>query len=136
MRKPMTLGGFAKASGVGVETVRYYQRRGLLTTPPRAPGSRRAYSQTMLARMSFIRRAQSLGFTLEEIERALSLSEKDCASGRQLAEDKLHELDRKAAEMNRMRRELRAVVRKCSDRRPGAPCPFLRMLSEAQTPEP
>jgi MerR family mercuric resistance operon transcriptional regulator len=129
MRKPMTIGGFAEAAGVSVETVRYYQRRGLLATPARSAGQSRVYTEALLKRIAFIRRAQSFGFTLDEIERALALSEKDCASGRELGERKLKELDQKIAELNRVRRKLRSAVDLCADRKPGAPCPFLAVLS-------
>jgi MerR family transcriptional regulator, mercuric resistance operon regulatory protein len=136
MRKTMTIGGFAKAAGVGLGTIRYYQRRGLLNTPARPPGSRRVYTEAMLARILFIQRAQSFGFTLDEVERALSLSEKDCARGRRLVEDKLNELDRRVEEINRMRRRLRTFVRMCEAREPGAPCPFLAELIGGTTSGP
>jgi len=136
MRKPMTIGGFAKAAGVGLGTVRYYQRRGLLPIPARPPGSTRVYTEAMLARMFFIQRAQAFGFTLDEIERALSLTEKDCAHGQRLAEDKLNELDQKVAEMNRMRRKLRSLVRQCGARKRGGPCPLLAELKRGLNPGP
>ena len=129
----MTIGGFAKAAGVGLGTIRYYQRRGLLNTPARPPGSRRVYTEAMLARILFIQRAQSFGFTLDEVERAFALSEKDCARGQRLVEDKLNELDRRVEEINRMRRRLRDFVRMCGARKPGTPCPFLAELREAAT---
>jgi MerR family mercuric resistance operon transcriptional regulator len=128
MRKPMTIGGFAKAAGVSLGTVRYYQRRGLLNTPARPPGSTRIYTEAMLERMTFIQRAQSFGFTLDEVELALSLSERDCARGKRLVEDKLNELDQKVAEMNRMRRKLRTLVLMCGAHKQGGSCPFLAVL--------
>jgi DNA-binding transcriptional MerR regulator len=73
-----------------VETIRYYQRRGLLVTPGRARGTRRLYDEAMLSNIAFIRRAQHLGFSLEEIKALLAISDgRDCAAGRRYAQAKL-----------------------------------------------
>ena len=130
----MKVSAFARAAGVGVETVRYYQRLGLLVIPSRPGRGPRLYSEAMAGRMGFIRRAQALGFTLEEIRNLLALSERDCASGKSIVEDKLGQLDARAAALDRMRKELREHLVRCKRARRGAPCPFLRMLSESESP--
>ena len=126
MRKALTIGQLAASAGVGVETIRYYQRRGLIATPSKPPAGRRAYSELALERIAMIRRAQHLGFSLDEISAMLVLGEG--ASARPFAAEKLGELDTRVAELNRMRRDLRAVIRRCDDAPRGLPCPLLQEL--------
>jgi len=86
----MTIGALAKAAGVHVETVRYYQRRGLVAEPKRQAGSVRRYDDGAVKRLRFVRRAQELGFTLEEIKALVRLGETpSCRGARELAEEKL-----------------------------------------------
>jgi len=132
--KPMTIGSFAKAAGVGIETIRYYQRRGLLDTPGRPTGGKRMYSAEMLGRMASIRAAQSLGFTLAEIESLLALSERDCGSAREMVRAKLLETEARIVELNRARTQLRRYVVMCDRTKPGEPCPFLATLSARESP--
>ena len=130
MRKPMTIGRLAKAAGVGVETIRYYQRRGLLDTPSKPLGGRRLYADSMLSSIAFIRRAQQLGFSLEEIRSLLAISDgKSCKAGRDFAQSKFEELGERIRELNRMRGQLRDTVKLCDSNKRGAPCPFIRLLS-------
>ena len=131
----MKLSAFARSTGVGVETVRYYQRLGLLEVPSRPGGGPRLYSEAMAGRMGFIRRAQALGFTLGEIRKLLALAESDGASGRAIVEDKLGQLDARAATLDRMRQELREYLVRCKRAASGDPCPFLQMLSESESPK-
>lgn len=131
MRRGMSVGQLAKAAGVGVETIRYYQRRGLLPTPPRPVSGQRQYSEAVVRQIGFIRRAQELGFTLEEIKRLLSLADaRHCASGRDMAHAKAVELAARVAELNRMRRELLGYIRRCDANPAGAPCPFVQALHD------
>ena len=109
MAPPMTIGQLAKAAGVNVETVRYYQRRGLVPTPSRPFGGQRKYAEDTLRRIHFVRRAQNLGFTLDEIGRLLAKAA-DRRAVRELAEAKLAHLAERVAEINRMRRELRRLL--------------------------
>lgn len=127
-RRGMTIGELARAAGVHVETVRYYQRRGLLAKPAKPPGGRNHYSDTVLEQIGFIRRAQFLGFTLEEIKSMMELGDRRCAEGRSFAQMKLDELGARVQEINRMRRELRRLVRKCDANTGGEACPFIRAL--------
>ena len=120
-----TIGGLAKAAGVGVETVRYYQRRGLLTEPPRPPGEVRRYGEQELRRLRFIRSAQTAGFTLSEIKELLDLdSTDDRARARELAQERVAALEEKIAELREARDALSALASACARKR-GGPCPII-----------
>jgi MerR family transcriptional regulator, mercuric resistance operon regulatory protein len=120
-----TIGGLASAAGVGVETVRYYQRRGLLPEPPRPPGEIRRYGETDLKRLRFIRRAQAAGFTLEQIGELLALDRTDDrARVRALATERLVALDQRIAELGQSRAALERLRSTCASGRKG-PCPIL-----------
>jgi MerR family mercuric resistance operon transcriptional regulator len=101
----MTIGELARSAGVGVETVRYYQRRGLFPEPPRQPRSTREYAPDALELLRFIRRARGLGFTIKEIERLLALRR-----ARKDARDLVAMLTGKAADLEREVRELQAAI--------------------------
>ncbi|MCJ8519750.1 MerR family mercuric resistance operon transcriptional regulator [Pseudorhizobium tarimense] len=120
----MTIGKFAKAGNVGVETIRFYQRRGLLPTPRGHEGVRR-YDGENLRRLKFIRQAQSAGFTLEEIKQLLDLdSGEDRESARRLARARLEALTVRIAELEEARRSLEKLVGECASGKTG-PCPIL-----------
>jgi MerR family mercuric resistance operon transcriptional regulator len=120
-----TIGGLAKAAGVGVETVRYYQRRGLLAEPPRPPGEIRRYGEDDLKRLRFIRRAQAAGFTLEEIGELLALDRTDDrARVRALASERVAALDGKIAELRKSRAALDRLRSSCASGSSG-PCPII-----------
>lgn len=120
-----TIGGLAKAAGVGVETVRYYQRRGLLPEPPRPPGEIRRYGEADLQRLRFVRRAQSAGFTLEEIGELLALDRTDDrARVRALAAERLAALDARIAELRKSRAALERLRSSCASGSSG-PCPII-----------
>lgn len=124
----LTIGKLAQAAGVNLETIRYYQRRGLLATPPRPPGGVRRYPVETLARLRFIKRAQQLGFTLSEIRNLLSLSQNDCRTTRALTETHLADLDQRLLDLQRMRRMLRALLKACRSEKT-ATCPIVESLS-------
>lgn len=120
----LTIGTLARAGGVGVETVRYYQRRGLLETPASA-GTMRRYGEADARRLRFIRSAQAAGFTLEQIGELLALDAgQDRARARALARERLAELDVKIAELETARASLRRLARACGDGDEG-PCPII-----------
>jgi MerR family mercuric resistance operon transcriptional regulator len=120
-----TIGGLAKAAGVGVETVRYYQRRGLLPEPPRPPGEIRRYGEDDLKRLRFIRRAQAAGFTLEEIGELLALDRTDDRDRvRALASERVAALDGKIAELRKSRAALDRLRSSCASGSSG-PCPII-----------
>lgn len=125
----MTIAGFARAGGVGVETVRYYQRRGLLAQPPRGGGIRR-YGEGDLRRLQFIRSAQSAGFTLDEITELLRLdSTSDRARARTLAQDRIGALAEKIAELQAARQMLSKLARDCAAGGKG-PCPIIKAFTD------
>lgn len=120
-----TIGGFARAAGVGVETVRYYQRRGLLAEPARPPGEVRRYGEEDVKRLRFIRSAQAAGFTLNEITELLDLdASDDRARARELAEARIAALDSKIADLREARDALAGLAAACANKR-GGRCPIL-----------
>jgi MerR family mercuric resistance operon transcriptional regulator len=131
-----TIAGLARAGGVGVETVRYYQRRGLMPTPERRGaaghgGSVRRYGEADLRRLRFIRTAQVAGFTLDEIAELLALDAgHDHARARSLAEARIAALDAKIAELEAARAGLRRLARECGATASG-PCPILTAFDHA-----
>jgi MerR family mercuric resistance operon transcriptional regulator len=121
-----TIGGLAKAAGVGVETVRYYQRRGLLPEPARAPGEVRRYGEADVKRLKFIRSAQAAGFTLAEIKELIDLdASDDRPRARALAQARVTAIDEKIAELREARDALAGLATACASKRKG-PCPILR----------
>ena len=130
-KKSDTIGGLAKASGVGVETVRYYQRRGLLPEPARPPGEVRRYSEADVKRLRFIRSAQAAGFTLREIGELLALdASDDRARARELAQARVAAIDEKIEELREARDALAALATDCAKKR-GGPCPILKAFDRA-----
>ena len=131
-----TIAGLARAGGVGVETVRYYQRRGLLGTPERLGGSGlgggvRRYGPEDVRRLRFIRAAQGAGFTLEQIGELLALDAgEDRVRARELAAERLASLDAKIAELEAARTALRRLAGACASSEAG-PCPIIASFEEA-----
>ena len=112
----MKIGELAKGTGTKVETVRYYEQTGLLPAPARTQGNYRSYDSEHLARLSFIRRARDLGFSIEQVRTLLDLSDdqtRDCATVDRIASEHLREVDRKIADLTALRRELGAVIASC-----------------------
>jgi len=120
-----TIGGLARAAGVGVETVRYYQRRGLLPEPARPPGEVRRYGEEDVRRLRFIRSAQAAGFTLAEIAELIALdAADDRARARELAQARVAALDEKIEQIREARDALASLATACARKR-GGPCPIL-----------
>jgi MerR family mercuric resistance operon transcriptional regulator len=131
----MTIAKLARGAGVGVETVRYYQRRGLMPVP-RAVGESayRHYDDDHLQRLRFIRRAQAAGFTLDEIAELLSLDRtSDRTRVRQLARARLDALARQAQELESSRRALKRLLGACQESELG-PCPIIEAFDDAGSP--
>lgn len=127
--KEMTIGAFAKTCAVGVETVRYYQRRGLLSEPERGPGRTRRYGADAVARLRFIRRAQDVGFTLEEVRELLKLGETpNCRGARALAARKLELVDARLGDLQRVRAALKEMIDSCDAGRERR-CPIIEGLA-------
>lgn len=126
----MTIGKFAAAGGVGVETIRFYQRRGLLAEPDRDGGIRR-YDANDLRRLRFVRQAQTAGFTLDEIGQLLALDATDDRDrARDMAEARIVALDQKIAELQHARNALAGLATECTSGSSGA-CPIIRAFERS-----
>jgi len=126
----LTIGRLAKAAGVNVETIRYYQRRGLVDEPSKPLGGHRRYAPSAASRVRFIKRAQQLGFTLEEVTGLLRLDDgQSCRETRMLAERKLAVIEERIADLNRMRRLLKGLITECAAGQRPRSCPIIATLS-------
>lgn len=129
MSADLTIGVLAKRGGVNVETIRYYQRRGLLREPSKPSGGFRKYATDSVKRVRFIKRAQALGFTLDEIMGLLALDEKTaCIETREIAAHKLKLIQQKLADLTRMKKALSSLVRSCDKSSASGPCPIIHLL--------
>ncbi|MGE3805886.1 MAG: MerR family DNA-binding protein [Gemmataceae bacterium] len=129
--KPLTIGQVARQAGVGVETVRFYERQGLLEDPPRRESGYRQYPEEVVGRIRFIKRAKDLGFSLKEIEELLALRvdpETSCAEVRSKAEEKIAEIEAKIQALQRIRKALVKLTAICLGRGPTRECPILEAL--------
>lgn len=131
--KEMTIGALARSAGVNIETVRYYQRRGLLATPRKPLGGVRRYSPAALASLRFIKRAQQLGFTLREIGDLLELGVGACTETRALAEIRLADIETRIQDLKAMRRTLKHLIETCRAGRT-AKCPIVESLGGETLP--
>jgi MerR family copper efflux transcriptional regulator len=128
------IGAIARRAGVGIDTVRYYERAGLLDPKQRLSSGYRRYSEDEVARLRFIRRAQALGFSLKEIQELLQLSSRrDVARVKRTAEAKLKVIDERIAELQRVRDGLAELVEACPGHGRAAECPILRALGAEET---
>lgn len=126
----MTIGRLARAAGVHVETIRYYQRLGLLDSPARPPGGVRRYADAAISRVRFIKRAQELGFSLAEIRRLMRLEDPhSCDTARSLAEEKLALVESRLADLGRLRGVLTELIGRCDRRRGKVACPIIESLA-------
>ena len=131
----LTIGKLAQRAGVGVETIRFYEREGLISEPPRRPSGYRDYPLETVARIVFIRRAKNLGFTLKEINELLELRvrpRRNCAQVKRSADAKIADIDGKIASLRRMRRALKDLTRACEKRTPTTECPILASLGKSE----
>ena len=126
----MTIGEVARLAGLGVETVRFYERKGLVPEPPRRRSGYRMYPPETIPRLAFIRRAKELGFTLAEIGELLELREATgpCAEVRQRAEAKIASIKARIRDLERMRDVLAELAGACPGEGAGDRCPMLRSL--------
>jgi len=126
-----TIGELARAAGVNVETVRFYHRKRLLPLPRRAYGTVRRYTDESLARLRFIRRAQRLGFALDEVSALLQLNDgRSCSTARELAERKLAVVEDRLKDLSALRDQLSNLVRRCRTERGKVHCPLIDALNE------
>ncbi len=125
----LTIGGFAKAAGVNVETIRFYQRKGLVSEPGKHYGSIRRYTETDVARVRFVKSAQRLGFSLDEIAKLLRLNDgAHCDEASLLAEHKLQEIRNKMTDLTRIETVLSALVCACHAQKGNVSCPLITSL--------
>ena len=130
----MKIGQLARLTGVPIDTVRYYERHGLLPEPVREQSGYRVYQTSDVDRLRFVRRAKALGFTLMEIRELLALSdhrEEDMAELRAAAASKLADIDHKLAELTRMRAGLQTLVTACPGHGQLSLCPILHALTDS-----
>jgi MerR family transcriptional regulator, copper efflux regulator len=132
----MSIGKLAKLAGVRIDTVRYYERNGLLAPSTRLASGYRRYGELELARLRFIRKAQKLGFSLKEIDSLLSLSaRRNVAQVKRAAEAKLADVEAKIADLQRVREGLNLLVEACPGHGRASECPILRALSHEDAHE-
>jgi MerR family copper efflux transcriptional regulator len=125
------IGQLAKRGGVGIDTVRYYERNGLLAPRDRLSSGYRRYGELEVARLRFIRRAQALGFTLKEIKDLLALSaQRDVGRVKRSAQAKLRDVETRIADLVRVRDGLATLIDACPGHGRSADCPILRALTE------
>lgn len=131
----LSIGQLATRGGVAIDTVRYYEREGLLAPAGRLASGYRRYGETELRRLRFIRRAKTLGFALEEIAGLLALSDgRDVRAVKRAAQQRLDEVERKLADLRRVRSGLRTLIDACPGHGRLADCPILQALSHEEEP--
>ena len=129
IHESLTIGAFAKAAGVNVETIRFYQRKGLLAEPDKPHGSIRRYGTADVTRVRFVKSAQGLGFSLDEVAELLRLDDgTHCRDASVLAERKLADVRAKVADLMRMEHVLSDLVHACHARRGNISCPLIATL--------
>lgn len=136
MTQSLTISRLAQSSGVGIDTVRYYERNGLLPEPPRRASGYRAFRDEDVQRLRFIRRAKQLGFSLEEIRGLLELSqqnEQGVPGVHATAAARLAELDARIEELERVRNGLRQLVQACPGHGTPHECPILKALTAGES---
>ncbi|RJP21194.1 MAG: MerR family transcriptional regulator [Deltaproteobacteria bacterium] len=127
----LKIGEVAKGAGVNLQTIHYYERRGLLSKPPRTESNYRAYPEDAVLRVRFVKRSQELGFTLKEIKELLSLRAAPrtrCEDVRERAQTKVQDIDNKVRTLQAMRRALTKLIGECSGKGPVTKCPILEAL--------
>jgi MerR family mercuric resistance operon transcriptional regulator len=131
--KPLTIGMVAQRAGVGIETVRFYERQGLLEEPARMASGYRLYPQDVVARLRFIKRAKELGFSLKEIKELLDLRvdpTTTCAEIREKAAAKIADIEQKLQALRRIKKALTRLTAVCRGRGPTSECPILEALAD------
>ena len=128
----MKIGEVAKRSGIGIETIRYYEREGLLLEPERRPSGYRQYDESTVERLAYIRQAKELGFTLAEIRELLELSyaASNCEHIRQRAEVKITDIEAKIRSLQQMKRSLGKIMERCRAKNATDDCPLVHKPSK------
>jgi len=129
----LTIGQLARQTDIGLETIRFYEREGLIENPPRRPSGYRAYPPETVQRVRFIRTAKELGFSLKEIGELLALRVdpvESCAHVKAIAEDRVADIEQRIRTLQRMRKALRKLVTACEAREATSDCPILDSLDK------
>ncbi len=132
---PLTIGQVAKRSGIGLETVRFYERKGLIEEPPRTDSGYRQYPEEAVGRIRFIRRAKELGFALKEISELLSLRvdpDTTCADVREQTELKIADVEEKIRALQTIKTALEKLAVSCTGSGPASECPILEALDSQE----
>jgi Hg(II)-responsive transcriptional regulator len=130
---PLTIGQIASAAHVNIQTIRYYERRGLFPTPRRTPAGYRQYAEDAVARLRFIKHAQELGFSLQEVQELLALRVRHgaaCDVVERKTRQKIAVVQQRIRDLQRMRRTLERLAAACAARRPTDDCPILEVLED------
>lgn len=131
--KSMKIGEIAKRSGIGIETIRYYEREGLLQEPERRPSGYRQYDESIIERLEYIMRAKELGFTLAEVRELLELSfstHSHCDHIRQRADAKITDIEAKIRRLQQMKRSLGKIVQRCQAENSPETCPLVHKTTK------
>jgi len=131
----MTIGQIARKAGTGVETIRFYEKRGLIPSPARRSSGYREYPPDTVRRLRFIRHAKDLGFTLNEIQDILALRidpESTCEDVRLRARSKISDIDQRIAQLVRIKESLERIERRCRGQGPSSECPILEVLDQEE----
>ena len=129
--KLLTIGKVAKRSGIGIETVRFYEREGLIDKPTRSASGYRQFDEEVIKRLNFISRAKELGFTLKEIRELLSLKVDPnmcCEDVKNRADTKIADIESKITTLRKMKKALVQLSKDCGEREPTDECPILKTL--------
>src|SRR6266536_169763 len=130
---PLTIGQIASAAHVNIQTIRYYERRGLFPTPRRTPAGYRQYAEDAVARLRFIKHAQELGFSLQEVQELLALRVRHgaaCDAVERKTRLKIEGVQQRIGDLQRMKRTLERLGAACTARRPTDDCPILEVLED------
>ncbi len=131
--KPLTIGKVASRAGIGIETIRFYEREGLIAEPPRRESGYRQYPEDAVTRLRFIRHAKELGFSLKEIKELFALRvdpETTCKEIRERAQAKIGDIEDRIRALQRVKRALNGLVVSCRGRGPVSECPILDALGQ------
>jgi len=129
----LTIGEVAKRSGVGIETIRFYERKGLIDDPPRRLSGYRQYPEETIDRLRFIRKAKELGFTLNEVNDLLAIStdaSASCSDVKERTEIKIESIERKIKALSKMKKALKALASSCEGQGSVRKCPIIKALAE------
>lgn len=132
LKTPLTIGRLARQAGVNVETIRYYQKRGLITEPEKPAQGFRIYSTVTLEQLLFIQRGKQIGFTLNEIQSLLTLDENcHCQQAQQMAQHKLQLVNEKIVDLQRIQKILEDFVQDCKNNKPKDKCGIIQSLKNS-----